>query len=172
MFCEKWSVRSAGSVGEDLHRLRARQRTCNQCQKAAQRFIELFSRLRVESSRTSGWTFGADTDTDSLFSGGVSDHVPGRRLGRPSGHFGWSLTPRDWYWRPHGQWRYQAGVMERRPTTMACNLRGDLQLSSVFGARESPAPAFEDSLGAVPPRGEHLARGPVPPPCSPLEALD
>ncbi len=37
--------------------------------------------------------FGAHTDTDSLFSRGVSDHVPGRRLGRPSGHFGWSLTP-------------------------------------------------------------------------------
>ena len=99
----------------------------------------MFSRLRVESSRTSGWIFDADTETDGLFSGGVSDHVRGRGLGRASGHFAWSLTPRDCRGRPHGQWRHNSGGTKRRPTTITCNLRGESRLSSELAARESPA---------------------------------
>ena len=79
--------------------------------------------------------FRADTDTDSLFSRGVSDHVAGRRLGRPSGHFAWSLTPRDAVGDLR-QWRHQAGGTVRRPRTTARNLRDDLQLPYALAARE------------------------------------
>jgi hypothetical protein len=60
---------------------------------------------------------------------GVSDH----------GHFAWSLTPQDCCWRALGQWRDQAGGTDRRPTTTACNLRGESRLSSALAARESLA---------------------------------
>ena len=46
----------------------------------------------------------------------MSDHIAGRRLGRPSAHFGWSLTPRDCCWRPLRRWRYETGGTGRRPT--------------------------------------------------------
>ncbi len=94
----------------------------------------------------------------TLFQRGVSDHVPGRRLGRPSGHFGWSLTPRDCCWRPHGQWRHDAGGRERRPTTTACNLRGDSRLSSAPDARESPAATWEEPSTLCCPGGTPRAR--------------
>jgi hypothetical protein len=62
-------------VGEACGTFRRRSAPCTRVtthvqpvQTTAEKFIELFSRLRVESSRTTGWTFGADTDTDNLFS--------------------------------------------------------------------------------------------------------
>jgi hypothetical protein len=97
------------------------------------------------------------TRAPTHFQRGVSDHVRGRRLGRPSGHFAWSLTPRDCCWRPLRQWRHHAGGTERRPTSTACNLHDDLQLSRGLARRESHLLTRKKSRHRVV-EGEHLAQ--------------
>jgi hypothetical protein len=93
-------------------------------------------RLRVEITAGFHRTDRAGTGRQRPFSGGVSDHIAGRRRGRPRGHFGWSLTPRDCCWRPLRQRRHKAGGKERRPRTTARNLCDDLQLLSELVGRE------------------------------------
>ena len=122
---------------------------------------------------SSGWTVGADTDANSLFSRGVSDHIGGRRLGRPSGHFGWSLTPRDCCWRPLRQWRHQAGGTERRPTTTACNLRRRLAVVPRRSPRASRCSSTRTrSSTRDQSRGNTSRGGGVPPRVPPLEGAD
>jgi hypothetical protein len=85
------------------------------------------SKLSQELRRTDGPDAGAYT-----FQPWLSDHVRGRRLGGPTGHFASSLTPRDWVLATPLAVAAPGGGMERRPTAAASNLRDDLQLS---GAR-------------------------------------
>ena len=101
----------------------------------------------------------------TLFQRGVSDHVRGRRLGRPSGHFAWSLTPRL-PWSPglcagsdSGRHRSPPGRRGRKPTA-----------GNDFSSRLNIARPTRNH----PPRkhagsgwGEHLARGAVPLPVPP-----
>jgi hypothetical protein len=96
----------------------------------------------------------------------MSDHFAGRWLGRPSGHFAWSLTPRYCPWRPRRQWLHQAGGTERRPRTTGCNLHDDLQLSAQ--ARRAPVMFFgqDKSSTQTNPGGTPRAEG-CSPPCSP-----
>ena len=82
----------------------------------------------------------ADMGADVL-QRGVSDHIRGRGLGKPCGHFAWSLTPRYCCWRPLRQGLHQAGGTERRPRTTGCNLHDDLQLSPQ--ARRAPVVFFD-----------------------------
>ena len=57
--------------------------------KSVENSAKFSHRLHVEfTAASSGLTV-----RQHPFSGGVSDHIAGRGLGRPSGHFGWSLTP-------------------------------------------------------------------------------
>jgi hypothetical protein len=95
--------------------------------------------------------------------GSGPDHVRGRRLGRPSGHFWWSLTPRYCYWRPLRQRRHQAGCTERHPRTTGCNLHDDRQLPDARAARESRY-LTKTHPRCEPIQGEHLARRGCPPP--------
>ena len=76
-------------------------------------------------------------------------------------------TPRDCCWRLHGLWRHDASGTDRRPTTTACSLRGNLQLPSAFAARKSRGLTWRISFGALSSRGNTSREGPVPPPCSP-----
>jgi hypothetical protein len=63
--------------------------------------MDLATEDRLNTRDTCGGTT-ADMGADVL-QRGVSDHIRGRALGRRRGHLGWSLTPRNWHWRPHGQ---------------------------------------------------------------------
>ena len=172
MFCGEWSVRSAGTF-------RRRSAPCTRVTTHVQPVSEDSSEIHRVVLQIAGRIL---THKRVDFR---RRHGP-RQLVQP-----WRERPRPWpqAWQAKpaavsgGRSRHgiairdrtgrggQAGGTQRRPTTTACNLHGDLQLSSVFGARESPA-----LLSRIPRRcaaqGEHLARGPVPPPCSPLEASD
>ena len=101
-----------------------------------------------------------------LLQRGVSDHLRGRGLGRPSGHFGWSLTPRDCSWRPLRQWRGQAGGTERRPRTTGCNLLDILQLPEALRRARVALVAQDKSSMRANPRGTPRAEG-CSPRCSP-----
>jgi hypothetical protein len=96
----------------------------------------------------------------------VSDQLAGRRLGRPSGHFGWSLTPRNCCWRPLWQWRHQAGGTERCPRTTGFNLHDGLQLSCGLAARQSCSSTRTNPRSRRI-QGEHLARRGCSPPVFP-----
>jgi|SRR5215204_7181498 len=101
---------------------------------------------------------------------GVSDHIRGRGLGRPRGHFGWSLTPRDCCWRPLWPFRHQAGGTERRPRRTGRKLHDVRQLPDVLTVRESGLIDQEISSMRPTAGGTPRAHG-VFPPVFPLEAL-
>src|SRR5262245_47167683 len=100
---------------------------------------------------------------------GVSDHIRGRGLGRPSGHFGWSLTPRDSVGDHSGGGvtrRAARSAARRRaatcPTTCTC--------PDVLAGCESHALTIERPRHRAI-EGEHLARRYVPPCVPPPGAL-
>jgi len=97
--------------------------------------MDLATEDRLNTRDTCGGTAAAVMRAGVL-QRGVSDHIRGRGLGRPSGHFAWSLTPRDCCWRPLRWWHHQAGGTKRRPTTAISNLRTDTQLRCVLAGRE------------------------------------
>jgi hypothetical protein len=114
-------------------------------------------RPRRSIRHTWGGMTGADMGADVL-QRGVSDHIRGRGLGRPRGHFRWSLTPRD-------------------------SLLATASAVAPPGGRHG-APPEDGALGArrclirrarllqrFAVQGEHLARGPCSPRSSPSDAL-
>ena len=117
-------------------------------------------------------THGASTGRQHPLSGGVSDHLAGRKPGRPTGHFGWCLTPRDCCWRPLRPWRRQAGGRERRPRTTGGNLHDDLQLSHGPAARQSCSSTKGNSATQTNPGGTPRGRVLFPPPVPPWERID
>ncbi len=122
---------------------------------------EIHQRRRQNSGRNSRGDrriLMALTRAPTPFQRGVSDHVAGRGLGRPSGHFGWSLTPRDCCWRPLRQWCHQAGGIERRPMTAGRNLRGESPLSSALAARETSVATCGGAFNTACPGGTPRAR--------------
>ncbi len=165
----------AGSVPHANHRLLSRlpsrrqpfQSGCwDHREKRAEKFIKSLLGSRAGSFAASKRTDRAHAGRQHSFSGGVSDHVAGRRLGRTGGHFGWSRTPRDWRWRPHWQcgtrWAAQSAARRRRPVTCATRCS-----CSAPSPRASRVRRPGRALVAGASRGNTSREGPVPPPCSP-----
>lgn len=94
---------------------------------------------------------------------GVSDHLRGRGVGRPSGPIAWSLTPRHRHWRPHGHGPCHAGGEGRRPLRVQRKVHGEHQLQSVLVAL---APTMTGGTGSGLRRqaGGNTSREPLFPP--------
>jgi hypothetical protein len=157
-------------VGEKFGNFRKRSAPCTRvtthvqpAQKTAQRFSELFSRLRLESSRTTRCTFR-------------------RRHGHRQPVQPWRERPRPWpqAWQAMRPFRvvahatglplataravrHQAGGTERRPMTTGCNIRGQTGLSSALTAPESLRATSKDPSTLSSPGGTPRAKGCSPP---------
>jgi hypothetical protein len=100
----------------------------------------------------------------------VSDHIRGRGLGRPRGHFGWSLTPRYYSWRPLRRRFHHAGGIGRRPRTTGCNLHDGRKLLDALTACEPRSLDQDGTSMRANSRGTPRAEW-VFPPVFPLDTL-
>jgi hypothetical protein len=75
----------------------ARIRRADRSENARTIAFRFYGGAPVEISRGARGRFAAANTIAETAWRGVSDRVAGRRLGRPSGHFKWSLTPRYCY---------------------------------------------------------------------------
>ncbi len=138
-------------------------------EKSVEKSIKFPSQIGRRIHRGFQRTDCAGTGRRHLSSRGVSDHVRGRRLDRSSGHFAWSLTPRDWCWRPLGHWRHhaaaQSAARERRPAscTTTCSCPAGSPPRSYSSTRTNPR--------RRPIQGEHLARRGCSPTVFPLDTF-
>jgi hypothetical protein len=102
---------------------------------------------------------------------GVSDHICGRTPGRPGGPKPWSLTPRDWCWRPHRQ-----GATTRAAQSAARRRQLATCVTACTCAAGSPRASRAHGPGRIldadQSRGNTSRGGGVPPPCSPGDLGD